>query len=284
MSHLSLEMIARLVDEQPTPLDAAHLNSCATCRRELEEMRADIATLGELEDIHPSPDAWDTIEARLEAEGLLRPALTIRPRARSYFVPLSRAAAVAFIFMGGALAGRAFGGPTGVGNTPQNLAVNGAVQTATDSNATSGIGANAGDAGASPASAGPAGAPALNTATQPVVETPRNVRLASTGTAQRSDGARTGTSNVSDSDAALRSLRDAEDKYFSALSRYSEKAGTEASDPNARLAALEGIVLTTKAALAQAPTDPVINGYHLTALAQRDAMLKQVRAASPTTW
>ena len=38
------------------------------------------------------------------------------------------------------------------------------------------------------------------------------------------------------------------------------------------------------AALAQAPTDPVINGYHLTALAQRDAMLKQIRATPATSW
>lgn len=272
MSHLSLEMIARLVDEQPTPLDGAHLTACATCRRELEEMRADIATLGELDDIHPSPDAWETIEARLEAEGLLRPALSIRPRTRSFYVPLTRAAAVAFIFMGGALAGRAFGGPAGVQNSPQSVATT----TTTDSNATSGSAANADGAGGLPAN-GATGSPASSTATQP------NVKLASTGTTPR-NSARQGNFNVPEGDAALRSLREAEDKYFSALSRYSEKAGTESNDPNTRIAALEGIVLTTKAALAQAPTDPVINGYHLTALAQRDAMLKQVRATSPTTW
>jgi hypothetical protein len=43
-------------------------------------------------------------------------------------------------------------------------------------------------------------------------------------------------------------------------------------------------VITTRAALGQAPTDPVINGYHLTALAQRDAMLKQIKTTPATSW
>ena len=51
-----------------------------------------------------------------------------------------------------------------------------------------------------------------------------------------------------------------------------------APDPVNRLAALEGIVLTTRAALNEAPADPVINGYHLTALEQRDAILRQIQA------
>ena len=46
-----------------------------------------------------------------------------------------------------------------------------------------------------------------------------------------------------------------------------------------RLAALEGIVLTTRAALNEAPADPVINGYHLTALEQRDALLRELQEA-----
>ena len=49
-------------------------------------------------------------------------------------------------------------------------------------------------------------------------------------------------------------------------------------DPLNQLAALEGIVLTTRAALEEAPADPVINGYHLSALGQRDAILRQIDA------
>jgi hypothetical protein len=75
-------------------------------------------------------------------------------------------------------------------------------------------------------------------------------------------------------------LRAAEQQYRAALSRYAELAGADATvDPVNRLAALEGIVLTTRAALKESPADPVINGYHLAAMGQRDALLRQISAA-----
>jgi hypothetical protein len=74
-------------------------------------------------------------------------------------------------------------------------------------------------------------------------------------------------------------LRDAEAQYVSLLTEYSQATGTaQTGDPLNRLAALEGIVLTTRAALEEAPADPVINGYHLSALGQRDAILRQIDA------
>jgi hypothetical protein len=270
MSHLSLETIARLVDEQPSALDSAHLDACAKCRAELVSMREDVASLAALPDMTPSPDAWRDIEARLEAEGLLRAKRDIIPiRSRSY-VPLARAAAVAVIFVGGALVGRtmASAGPRGIDTrTADANAANTSTQApVTASNATSDV-----------------TAPTPETALPPApgaTESSRSVQLASTGNAQRGGD----SADNAAGDGSLRELRAAEDKYFSALSRYSEKEGTETADPNARLAALEGIVLTTRAALAQAPTDPVINGYHLTALAQRDAMLKQIKANPAKSW
>jgi hypothetical protein len=76
---------------------------------------------------------------------------------------------------------------------------------------------------------------------------------------------------------AAERLQHAESAYTTALQDYSEIGGVAAgSDPISRLAALEGIVLTTRAALQDAPADPVINGYHLTALEQRDAILRQI--------
>jgi hypothetical protein len=72
--------------------------------------------------------------------------------------------------------------------------------------------------------------------------------------------------------------------YLAALTRYATRLERGAGDPIARLAALQSIVMTTQAALNQSPTDPVINGYHLTALAQRDATLKQVAATSSDRW
>lgn len=74
-------------------------------------------------------------------------------------------------------------------------------------------------------------------------------------------------------------LRQAEEAYVAALTEYTAAVGAdEAADPLNRLAALEGIVLTTRAALEEAPADPVINGYHLSALGQRDAILRQIDA------
>jgi hypothetical protein len=81
---------------------------------------------------------------------------------------------------------------------------------------------------------------------------------------------------------AAQQLESAEAAYTAALAAYAEKAGGSAlPDPVNRLAALEGIVLTTRAALNEAPADPLINGYHLTALEQRDALLRQIEESRP---
>jgi len=91
------------------------------------------------------------------------------------------------------------------------------------------------------------------------------------------------TPRTMDEAAAL--LRQTEELYLGALTRYAELATqSDAGDPVARLAALQSIVMTTQAALSQTPSDPVINGYHLTALAQRDATLRQVAAATSDRW
>ncbi|HET7275989.1 MAG TPA: hypothetical protein VFI91_12545 [Longimicrobiaceae bacterium] len=76
-----------------------------------------------------------------------------------------------------------------------------------------------------------------------------------------------------------------EAEYLEALTRYAELSGLDESpDPVNRLAAMEGIVLTTRSALEQAPADPVINGYHLAALGQREAILRQIANTTNETW
>jgi len=85
---------------------------------------------------------------------------------------------------------------------------------------------------------------------------------------------------------AVQAVRAAEDAYLRAYSRYAELTSGQqrTDDPVARAAALESIVLTTRAALDRAPADPVINGYHLTAVAQRDAALRQIALRSSDRW
>jgi len=50
-----------------------------------------------------------------------------------------------------------------------------------------------------------------------------------------------------------------------------------------RLAALDQVISTTREAMRDAPHDPVINGYYLTTLGQREATLRQINTALPAT-
>ena len=50
-----------------------------------------------------------------------------------------------------------------------------------------------------------------------------------------------------------------------------------------RLTALDRVLSTTREAMRQAPHDPVINGYYLTTLGQREATLRQLNTALPVS-
>ena len=50
-----------------------------------------------------------------------------------------------------------------------------------------------------------------------------------------------------------------------------------------RLVALDRVISTTREALREAPHDPVINGYYLTTLGQREATLRQLNTALPAS-
>lgn len=50
-----------------------------------------------------------------------------------------------------------------------------------------------------------------------------------------------------------------------------------------RLAALDQVISTTRAAMSQAPHDPVINGYYLTTIGQREATLRQLNTVLPAS-
>jgi hypothetical protein len=274
MSHLTLEDLARLVDEAPGPHESAHLGTCEECRLQLDALRDDVQALSMLPDMAPPADSWAGIERRLTDEGL------IRTRRSSRSVPwprLAQLAAALVLFIAGSLAGRISAGPGGQ------------------------MVADAPSAGSAPApAAGETGtAPQGRTAPAPVyvaTEEPgaqqHEAALPASRTAPPANPNVTLASSGFDlsgqprtMDEAIVQLRQAEDLYLAALTRYAEmatQAGT--GDPVSRLAALQSIVMTTQAALNQTPTDPVINGYHLTALSHRDAALRQVAAATGDRW
>ena len=82
---------------------------------------------------------------------------------------------------------------------------------------------------------------------------------------------------------ALARLRVAEMMYTNALLDYAALTSPQPPrDAVARLATLETIVLTTRTALERAPADPLINSYHLAALAERETLLGQLRRTPET--
>jgi hypothetical protein len=79
---------------------------------------------------------------------------------------------------------------------------------------------------------------------------------------------------------AQRELAEAEVSYLAALQRYAAVADpASGADPQTRLEALEQMITTTRAALERAPDDPLINGYHLAAVRERDALQRQLATA-----
>jgi hypothetical protein len=65
-----------------------------------------------------------------------------------------------------------------------------------------------------------------------------------------------------------------------------DSSGTANGSPVAirsRLAALDNVISTTREAMRHAPHDPVINGYYLTTLGQREATLRQINTSNPSS-
>lgn len=212
MSHLTLEALARLVDEAPDLVEEAHLDVCADCRGELAALVDQCEALAALPDLVPGPDQWPELRARLKRERILRSRL---------FAPagLRRAAAAALLFLAGGGMGYAVRGPA---------------------------------------------APALPDA----------------GSLAAGDVAPAPVPGELPGPDAGRDVEAAGEMFMAALDRYMASSGVEPADPAARLAVLDNIVLTTAEALSEAPADPIITGYHMSALAQRNAVLRQLAAGS----
>jgi hypothetical protein len=214
MPHMTTEVLARLVDEDPTPDDATHLSECAACRDALDELRAQTRALRDLPPIAPPDEAWSEIARRIEREHA-----RAEERRRLIGPALRVAAAIALVAAGA------------VGH-----------------------------------------ALALRRADEP---------SAVTSDGAPGDGPRSSLVSASaptSLDDAIGRLRVAEVIYRQALLDYSALASpVPPRDVVARLATLEAIVLTTRTALERAPADPVINTYHLAALAERETLLGQIR-------
>src|SRR5204862_878308 len=70
--HLSTDRLAALADEQPSAEEGLHLADCAVCARELAAHRSLLSVAHtERESLGVPLTRWDTLSARLRAEGLM---------------------------------------------------------------------------------------------------------------------------------------------------------------------------------------------------------------------
>ncbi len=88
-----------------------------------------------------------------------------------------------------------------------------------------------------------------------------------------------GTQSAANLTEAATAVRLAERQYIDALVQYRQLLDAQGEpeligDPTSRFAALEGIVAAGRAAVQQAPADPFVNGVLVSALAEREAILR----------
>jgi hypothetical protein len=122
----------------------------------------------------------------------------------------------------------------------------------------------------------PGGAPIVQTADAPTTEAQPVAQFNSDSTFASVDEARA---------AQLR----AELLYQQSTAYLARIDTTSAGDQSpvayrSRLAVFDRVLSTTRDALREAPHDPVINGYYLTTMGQREATLQQMNAALPASF
>ena len=247
MSHLSTERLAALGDEEPTPVEVAHLAACAECARERSAYRTLVAMARTERDAIGIPlTRWESIAGAMSTEQSTAAPMLVahdgaavsatRGRMRFMRMPV-RAAAGLLLLAGGAVAGRLS-----------------------------------------------AGAPLWPIGANESVAT------------QQADGNARGTPAGSErSPATFASVEDARAAQLRSESMYQQAATFLAEHDSAgapdyspemvksRLAALDQMISTTREAMREAPHDPVINGYYLTTVGQREVALRQLNTALPAS-
>ena len=244
MLHLSPERLAALADDEPTGAEATHLAACARCAGERSAHRR-LLVLAQHEGATgaESLTSWNVLAAELRTEGLIgEPASPM-----SLSTPARGTAAVR-------RPRRALS--PGWRNAAAAVLIAGASFAIGRYSTAPGV-----SSGAVSQTAAQASAPA--------------------------DG--NGASLVSYSSttdavtAFLRAQREMQDA--AAFLAEQEQAGAPSFDADmyrARLAALDGMVTVSRAALYEAPADPVINQYYLATLGAREATMRQIGRALPS--
>jgi hypothetical protein len=249
MSHLSTERLAELGDEEPTAAESAHLATCADCARERTAYRTLVAMARTERDAIGIPlTRWESIAGALANEQLTpRPTLVAEQGAT---LGVRRGRTVRFM------------------RTPMRAAAGflllagGAIAGRVSARYSLPIGLPGSSAAAPRSPDGSAGV-------SPVARERDSATFAS----------------VEDARAAqLRS----EALYQQAAAFLAEHDSAGAQDYNpemvkSRLAALDQTIPIMRAAMREAPHDPVINGYYLTTVGQREVALRQLNTVLPAS-
>ncbi len=246
MLHLTADRLAELGDELPSPAEAAHLALCAECARERDAYRTLVEMArSERQSFGLPLTRWDAIAAELSR---LAPADAPAPFADPRVVPIVTARSARRWPLQAAaglllMAGGMMAGRASAGAAPIP-----------------------GDAPAAPAasvaSAGSSRFGARQQASDPVAFT-----------------------SVDEARAAQQRYEQGYQQAAAFLAEHDTSAPPAGSPlaVKSRLAALDKVASIMGEATRQAPHDPVINGYYLTTLGQREATLRQLNTSLPAS-
>ncbi|MCA1645116.1 MAG: hypothetical protein LC797_06485 [Chloroflexi bacterium] len=244
MLHITAERLAALADDEPTALEAAHLDACPACCAEraaggrLIELAA-----GERFRLAPPVTSWETLAPRLRDEKLLPPIPAATPTVKHFRVArLGLRAAAALLLVGGGVAvGRFSARPRDAGVAVPQLAVTQA------------------DDRTAPPSGAPVVAPASN-APAIAFKSTEEALLAL---------------------AQAENLYQRASSYLVAHESPAQGAPEGAAAYRMRLAALDNVMAGAREALYEAPHDPLINRYYLATAGAREVTLQQLNMTLP---
>jgi hypothetical protein len=281
MQHLESERLAALDHDAPTLDELAHLAGCAGCRAERDAFVA--LTVLARESAHaegPRLTSWESLSSALRTEGLLTSTVDITPlstplvvRALDGSVARVDASPVVEALHAGAAAPSA--------PTSRRTTVRRAATVPAWTRIAAAVALMAGGAVAGRLSAGASALPAAGSLVG-ASDSAMALVNASVGAALQNTSLGGNESFASVQEATV-ALGEAQRVYERAsLWLASNDTTTRSSDVyRARLAALDQMMAASRAALREAPQDPVLNHYFLATYTAREATLQQLGGALP---
>lgn len=115
MEHLTIDTLARLVDEPARPEEANHLAECEACASELASLMEQTESLRALPEILPPRGDWEVLAARLRSDGLMRDPGLLQKLGLARTPAWMPAAAAVVLFLGGTALGVALPSTSGEG-------------------------------------------------------------------------------------------------------------------------------------------------------------------------